>query len=167
MRGALCIHFLIINFNRIIPAYAGSTCPLPLSSPCEWDHPRVCGEHSHPRIVRLAERGSSPRMRGAHRPDQRMQYPARIIPAYAGSTKAISYLCLQTWDHPRVCGEHRIDGATVGPELGSSPRMRGARLASLPVFAPRRIIPAYAGSTTGTPAIKPSQEDHPRVCGEH
>ena len=71
----------------------------------------------------------------------------RIIPAYAGSTEGSLEGGVPAEDHPRVCGEHQADRCFYGPDLGSSPRMRGA-LGGLR----RRVV---------------DDQDHPRVCGEH
>ena len=49
----------------------------------------------------------------------------RIIPAYAGNTRGRILFDLSGGDHPRVCGEHIIQGFIDALELGSSPRMRG------------------------------------------
>ena len=71
----------------------------------------------------------------------------RIIPADAGSTINVLTTVIQGGDHPRGCGEH-FDRATVISVLrGSSPRMRGARLAYMTSNRRSRIIPADAGST--------------------
>ena len=134
----------------IIPAYAGSTVrfhpfPAPLwgSSPhtrgapqtlrrtlrCQGDHPRIRGEHSQQATQSVAA--------------------ARIIPAYAGSTKSLrkrqsiipgssphtrgalqpgrSSICTHR-DHPRIRGEHAL--VRVHPPAADG------------------IIPAYAGSTS-------------------
>ena len=37
----------------IIPAYAGNTCVGNLSESVDWDHPRVCGEHTTENGIRL------------------------------------------------------------------------------------------------------------------
>ena len=50
---------------------------------------------------------------------------------------------------------------------GSSPRMRGALYPLVGIVSRRRIIPAYAGSTTPPLPPVPMRADHPRVCGEH
>ena len=111
--------------------------------------------------------GSSPRMRGA-----RVLIPALIprpgiIPAYAGST-LYSFMFLPfLGDHPRVCGEHSIALSLTLRFLGSSPRMRGARVLGVAAHDEVGIIPAYAGSTPRASAPGASSWDHPRVCGEH
>ena len=51
--------------------------------------------------------------------------------------------------------------------MGSSPRMRGALHFIGSEIPSDRIIPAYAGSTTGRSPTRSASRDHPRVCGEH
>ena len=90
-----------------------------------------------------------------------------IIPAYAGNTLPNTAHVMQSWDHPRVCGEHEWKWYYDKFPQGSSPRMRGT-LHVVPIAQDRGgIIPAYAGNT-GTPGMQGRQDrDHPRVCGEH
>ena len=45
MRGALHTLLLLLRYQRIIPAYAGSTMTPKISTSKARDHPRVCGEH--------------------------------------------------------------------------------------------------------------------------
>ena len=51
--------------------------------------------------------------------------------------------------------------------LGSSPHTRGAHRASGSPRRPRRIIPAYAGSTLRADRFCACRQDHPRIRGEH
>ena len=131
----------------IIPAYAGSTIDTGTEA------------YYFP--------GSSPRMRGAPGTARSCKGWSRIIPAYAGSTMHTARRWNCAADHPRVCGEHDARGGHRRLPLGSSPRMRGAPGACLSVSRPRRIIPAYAGSTRGWKPLLGRGRDHPRVCGEH
>ncbi len=74
------------TYRRFIPACAGNTQgPASGSSPPPV-HPRVCGEHTIP--VNLHQRiiGSSPRVRGTHRPINKDLRRVRFIPACAGNT---------------------------------------------------------------------------------
>ena len=71
------------------------------------------------------------------------------------------------WDHPRVCGEHRIHSLDQIGVLGSSPRMRGTRVSAERIENILGIIPAYAGNTNVCNAMPAHLRDHPRVCGEH
>ena len=106
-------------------------------------------------------------MRGAHG-DTIQAFPtARIIPADAGSTQELPERANHGEDHPRVCGEHNGMRATRRLTWGSSPRMRGAPAPRHPGHPLLGIIPAYAGSTTGTLSRRAGGRDHPRVCGEH
>ncbi len=68
-------------------------------------HPRVCGE----RPIRLAEAalyaGSSPRVRGTLKVDQRVLPAVRFIPACAGNARMRLLMGSNHPVHPRVCGE--------------------------------------------------------------
>lgn len=75
-----------------------------------------------------------------------------IIPAYAGSTEERCGARAVRRDHPRIRGEHEansLDGQTMA---GSSPHTRGAPKSMSFREVGTRIIPAYAGSTTGCPS---------------
>ena len=167
MRGALPAVSAIKQITGIIPAYAGSTQAEPERLRVSGDHPRVCGEHHGRHRSGSNGRGSSPRMRGARLCGGMTGTPARIIPAYAGSTVPHSAQEHQTKDHPRVCGEHEVPGYGHDNTVGSSPRMRGAHQRRIPVDPASGIIPAYAGSTGLLPLLIWYAADHPRVCGEH
>ena len=86
MRGALDQAGFGDGFDRIIPAYAGSTSVSPCRRGAPKDHPRVCGEHGLNATSGPPLEGSSPRMRGALQCGALSGSGARIIPAYAGST---------------------------------------------------------------------------------
>ena len=131
------------------------------------DHPRACGEHRQYGREPLPCQGSSPRMRGTRsgrhrRPDRR-----GIIPAHAGNTFGHRTAPTVHGDHPRACGEHHITVQTVMPESGSSPRMRGTRIADDIARVAAGIIPAHAGNTRPPPRRWRRWRDHPRACGEH
>ena len=70
-----------------------------------------------------------------------------IIPAYAGNTSAMQAPIHWQWDHPRVCGEHKITAGGASMEAGSSPRMRGTHRLEKRRIVVIGIIPAYAGNT--------------------
>ena len=110
--------------------------------------PAYAGSTSTPRRSTRVAVGSSPHTRGAPRP--------------LTSTPS------QAWDHPRIRGEHKLDGDVVTVLAG--------------------IIPAYAGSTCANPSDwlrclgssphtrgAPDKDrvdfialrDHPRIRGEH
>ena len=167
MRGALSLLLSLVSLSGIIPAYAGSTYYLKRPAKQNRDHPRVCGEHCGPVKTQIPSGGSSPRMRGAHQGIDRKYDRHGIIPAYAGSTTAHWMAACATWDHPRVCGEHRLHPGRLRRLGGSSPRMRGALVSPNLFVSSFGIIPAYAGSTDYLFLRDGQYRDHPRVCGEH
>ena len=135
---------------RIIPADAGSTFLL-----------------GHFFSLVTLKPGSSPRMRGARYRRLPGSSAPGIIPADAGSTPQTVGNVGVSGDHPRGCGEHPSGHAQHPVELGSSPRMRGARLSLAGDFGGFGIIPADAGSTCDVLDVLPTKGDHPRGCGEH
>ena len=131
------------------------------------DHPRIRGEHANLRRWRAARSGSSPHTRGALLHAQMAEKTTRIIPAYAGSTSPKRAKPNRCPDHPRIRGEHAVYEADVEAVAGSSPHTRGARRGRLRRRRGRRIIPAYAGSTSRSPRSSEASPDHPRIRGEH
>ena len=166
-RGAPTGHQAGISQSRIIPAYAGSTGNGRGPEIPRRDHPRIRGEH-HSRVSEsVRQAGSSPHTRGAPGSSSPARRRRGIIPAYAGSTRPWSRSPGGSRDHPRIRGEHLRGGPALGLPLGSSPHTRGARGLARPRLAEHPIIPAYAGSTTGSVGFVTSHWDHPRIRGEH
>ena len=129
MRGAPGDRMPVLRLLRIIPADAGSTVWDLMNWTVTWDHPRGCGEHSSEISWPSSFGGSSPRMRGAHTTLTSSHLGIRIIPADAGSTPRLPVPAVEIRDHPRGCGEHVEGFGSVLGQVGSSPRMRGARSA--------------------------------------
>ena len=153
--------------RRIIPAYAGSTAPSCTTRSRTRDHPRIRGEHARFPIAAKPDNGSSPHTRGAPLNNGAAHRVAQIIPAYAGSTQSSSPDSSLSGDHPRIRGEHNRRARCVPGPSGSSPHTRGARKPPCPRAARGRIIPAYAGSTSGSRRGRCRTPDHPRIRGEH
>ena len=130
----------------ITPAYAGkSTLLYALNSQCSGSPPPMRGK-AFGGIYRTACMG--------------------ITPAYAGKREKLSLNGTRCQDHPRLCGEKRIDLQLSGRYSGSPPPMRGKATVSTSDTGCTRITPAYAGKShlcrpTGLPL-----RDHPRLCGE-
>ena len=166
-RGARPLCDPEVDRRGIIPAYAGSTpSPAPRCS-ARGDHPRIRGEHTHSKLWKNKQIGSSPHTRGALLRCRRWPTRARIIPAYAGSTGRSRIRSASHTDHPRIRGEHGQDAVGDEPPGGSSPHTRGAPFLPRGISIPRRIIPAYAGSTVSSSGNFHSLTDHPRIRGEH
>ena len=167
MRGTLKRVHRHRHATRIIPAYAGNTNDADSYSTARRDHPRVCGEHDHHLGVVPVVQGSSPRIRGTLIHFRLATHGAGIIPAYAGNTYDGVGYSRPDRDHPRVCGEHRKRRNVMPDATGSSPRMRGTQYLVHFVLHLLGIIPAYAGNTNPFTSYSITDEDHPRVCGEH
>ena len=90
-----------------------------------------------------------------------------IIPACAGSTLTLAVSRSRARDHPRMCGEHPIQGKPARVGTGSSPHVRGALAQRHGTIVASGIIPACAGSTIKYPMMCHVARDHPRMCGEH
>ena len=109
----------------IIPAYAGNTHHFLAEFYLARDHPRICGEHICSGSYVITVPGSSPHMRGTRVLSTSSGRNTGIIPAYAGNTVSIQIQAVIVWDHPRICGEHFMDGINMCATPGSSPHMRG------------------------------------------
>ena len=114
----------------IIPAYAGSTSEMGAVGSIFPDHPRIRGEHGFQGFDEEHRGGSSPHTRGAPDRTAGLGCRRRIIPAYAGSTRAAAGTGIGRWDHPRIRGEHDYAKRAHAGLKGSSPHTRGARPAA-------------------------------------
>ena len=102
-------------------------------------HTPAYGEHS-------TVEGGSPRAYGEHGTGGRRPHPRRT-------------------DHPRAYGEHLCCEVLPQGNIGSPPRVRGARVRLPDLHRERRITPACAGRTCATTSTPSCTTDHPRVCG--
>ena len=147
VRGALSDQEGTYQAIGIIPACAGSTQTLPVSTRPYRDHPRMCGEHDPPCWSLHVFQGSSPHVRGARLERDENPSGSGIIPACAGSTGFLRRTRARRRDHPRMCGEHITPNPFANAVLGSSPHVRGALIQGIVLHCPLGIIPACAGST--------------------
>ena len=168
-RGARQVHHPLPRPVRLIPAYAGSTWGVGVACGCAAAHPRLRGEHFFAATLVRGCSGSSPLTRGALDGERPQLCHAGLIPAYAGSTELVTADGFADGAHPRLRGEHiifvlmviigmgsspltrgaRFELSSTGPPQGSSPLTRGAQSCVLTNQNLRRLIPAYAGSTSG------------------
>ncbi len=110
--------------------------------------------------------GSSPRLRGTRLWGPPRTPAARIIPAPAGNASVRLTISRNASDHPRACGERRIEMTLRYAHLGSSPRLRGTLVAKPLSVREFRIIPAPAGNAAPLSTKFHWKTDHPRACGE-
>ena len=156
------------------PHARGAPMPHRRRSSQNGAHPRMRGEHGHLAGEYSDAAGSSPHARGARRCPCCGGWAAGLIPACAGSTATWTASGTRPGAHPRMRGEHTVLMTTTMTDLGSSPHARGARAPrrtrrhrcgssphargarGLPVEQQpaRRLIPACAGSTSGSSTIR-------------
>ena len=151
----------------LIPAHAGKThckdsCPW-----CVAAHPRSRGEN--PTITWIAQliTGSSPLTRGKPILAAGLARCVGLIPAHAGKTGTLCGSAARGTAHPRSRGENPVNIRPGDVVEGSSPLTRGKP--GRRTCAPRRprLIPAHAGKTGLTAAIRAFPEAHPRSRGEN
>ena len=95
------------------------------------------------------------------------EFGSGIIPAHAGLTFVLRYVCRSHRDHPRACGAHVLVQCDRPLARGSSPRMRGSRMVRSRQSRMGGIIPAHAGLTWRHSRRCSAPRDHPRACGAH
>ncbi len=115
---------------RFIPACVGNATSRKKADDQRPVHPRVCGERSLGVYSSLMRSGSSPRVWGTRASSIVRQRVQGFIPACVGNAYCIRWTYGGTTVHPRVCGERRPDGSSIGLADGSSPRVWGTQLQS-------------------------------------
>ena len=115
------------KFVRFIPAPAGNTGAAARRKTSHPVHPRACGEHAQQGYDRVANDGSSPRLRGTPMVLSINSRKTRFIPAPAGNTSRKRSPDFPRAVHPRACGEHMKTSRLITLETGSSPRLRGTQ----------------------------------------
>ena len=152
MRGTRQRPEQLLGRDRFIPAHAGNTSPRTTGSTrTSGSSPRMRGTRGSPepaglpprfipahagntergQLLALGHDGSSPRMRGTLALKRYLRLERRFIPAHAGNTSPSNTATKPISVHPRACGEHYSLYSSSANPVGSSPRMRGTRLAAL------------------------------------
>ena len=110
--------------------------------------------------------GSSPRVRGKAIDFAGAVEEYGIIPAGAGKSAPPLWRSTPTTDHPRGCGEKKLQPEQRASTEGSSPRVRGKAFSVRVLAGVNGIIPAGAGKRRLPQNGETILEDHPRGCGE-
>ena len=131
----------------LIPAHAGKTFTALEKIAFTPAHPRSRGENRMGAQVRFNQGGSSPLTRG--KPCFCLLFEVR------GAA------------HPRSRGENRSVPVMRAPIAGSSPLTRGKHSRCRPCLAQGGLIPAHAGKTVGSRALRGHTGAHPRSRGEN
>ena len=90
VRGTLQHRKRRVLHLRFIPACAGNTVLLPITTTQASVHPRMCGEHGLSLEMTALEAGSSPHVRGTRLMNHDHGALGRFIPACAGNTPLCS-----------------------------------------------------------------------------
>ena len=104
VRGKRLIRTEVDRRVGLIPACAGKTHGNARASAGSAAHPRVCGENDTYDAGEINPSGSSPRVRGKHRPPTGESGAGGLIPACAGKTAFTRRPPRPLRAHPRVCG---------------------------------------------------------------
>ena len=131
----------------LIPAHAGKTGDLNAAFSHGRAHPRSRGENILDLVVGGGCEGSSPLTRGKRAREVSSVFPAGLIPAHAGKTRASTSLSTTTRAHPRSRGENSVSWTPPPSHTGSSPLTRGKLSPRALEGGGRRLIPAHAGKT--------------------
>ena len=126
----------------------------------------MCGEQLLLLPDLMPRLGSSPRVRGTECALASASYEPGIIPACAGNSSLRLADNIAFWDHPRVCGEQKLNDDNTQRVWGSSPRVRGTEENLIVILSVTGIIPACAGNRCEPRLFNIFFQDHPRVCGE-
>ena len=167
MRGKLYMHAVMLRDGRLIPAHAGKTSAAGWIQRLAEAHPRACGENWPVVSDLVRHMGSSPRMRGKLVSPATRREGEGLIPAHAGKTRPTMRTPSIPRAHPRACGENPSQKKPPRRCRGSSPRMRGKRLAGHGLALAVGLIPAHAGKTPVTRTSAGTEAAHPRACGEN
>ena len=166
MRGKALVPVQTSPILRITPAYAGKRVNSDGIALYMTDHPRLCGEKSFRNAEERFHRGSPPPMRGKDSVFSDITCVWGITPAYAGKSAVSSAVKQKIQDHPRLCGEKRLNAPWSGRTPGSPPPMRGKVSQPKSMNLLTGITPAYAGKSVPSSFAPPCIKDHPRLCGE-
>jgi len=111
-RGARCSAPNGLLRIGLIPACAGSTLVVVQARMRLGAHPRMRGEHRAKIDFGRNPDGSSPHARGALVMRHPFGETVGLIPACAGSTRAVCTRSTHMTAHPRMRGEHTYSGST-------------------------------------------------------
>ena len=148
---------------------------------CSRAHPHSCGETGTLAVQDLcATRGKPGRVHGVTEslgliPAHAGKTPPRddgrnlegLIPAHAGKTGTGTGSVVTRGAHPHSCGENLIGVTADLSAQGSSPLMRGKRVARRFAGHLTGLIPAHAGKPSSGSRRASGGRAHPRSCGEN
>src|SRR5271165_4145606 len=133
--------------DRTIPTRVGRTRTPPSPLVIKPDHPHACGENQAKIILKIDERGPSPRVWGEQFERGIFDVASRTIPTRVGRTAVCQGYQSYEPDHPHACGENIARNLDSAKCDGPSPRVWG-ELPSMRSLQPEdRTIPTRVGRT--------------------
>ncbi len=126
-RGTRRQRIVRLPLHRFIPAGAGNTSTLSITTDREPVYPHWRGEHPNGSALSYPQIGLSPLARGTQSDAIDALIDARFIPAGAGNTEGAEEYRIQNAVYPRWRGEHWCDSNCRTERRGLSPLARGTR----------------------------------------
>ena len=166
-RGTRRQRIVRLPLHRFIPAGAGNTSTLSITTDREPVYPRWRGEHPNGSALSYPQIGLSPLARGTQSDAIDALIDARFIPAGAGNTEGAEEYRIQNAVYPRWRGEHKIHIDKHRVCIGLSPLARGTLYYNRWTRYGARFIPAGAGNTNMGSAVNEIKTVYPRWRGEH
>ena len=146
-RGTRRQRIVRLPLHRFIPAGAGNTSTLSITTDREPVYPRWRGEHPNGSALSYPQIGLSPLARGTLAKQTSGYAWCRFIPAGAGNTKFILINTAFVSVYPRWRGEHFTTIGGHATAHGLSPLARGTLVDKVARQVRLRFIPAGAGNT--------------------
>ena len=124
-RGTRRQRIVRLPLHRFIPAGAGNTSTLSITTDREPVYPRWRGEHPNGSALSYPQIGLSPLARGTHHYFGKSVIKNRFIPAGAGNTYRSNGRNTEFSVYPRWRGEHSTTENLYESNSGLSPLARG------------------------------------------
>ncbi len=166
-RGTRRQRIVRLPLHRFIPAGAGNTSTLSITTDREPVYPRWRGEHPNGSALSYPQIGLSPLARGTQSDAIDALIDARFIPAGAGNTGVIPIAARNAAVYPRWRGEHDKSLTKNNSTPGLSPLARGTHHYFGKSVIKNRFIPAGAGNTYRSNGRNTEFSVYPRWRGEH
>ncbi len=166
-RGTRRQRIVRLPLHRFIPAGAGNTSTLSITTDREPVYPRWRGEHPNGSALSYPQIGLSPLARGTLKVLKNIGFRTRFIPAGAGNTGKTNIGVRVVPVYPRWRGEHKIHIDKHRVCIGLSPLARGTLYYNRWTRYGARFIPAGAGNTNMGSAVNEIKTVYPRWRGEH
>ncbi len=166
-RGTRRQRIVRLPLHRFIPAGAGNTSTLSITTDREPVYPRWRGEHPNGSALSYPQIGLSPLARGTLTEVMVETQNFRFIPAGAGNTAPLKICTKAIAVYPRWRGEHYFCNAQRYSRIGLSPLARGTLAKQTSGYAWCRFIPAGAGNTKFILINTAFVSVYPRWRGEH